>query len=135
MKTAEILYQREKIEIPVRTLALTAVCGLGLQALLARSGGLIRAYNDIPALFGYGAAVLLAFRYGVHVLKPVFLWLDGISFEWYLVHVDAIMWTYYFAKMFTDSEWLRALCATGFSIAAAWLFSQLVRTVMKLIPE
>ena len=134
MMAAEYMFRHDRIRIPVWSLLLLTVCGLGLQAVTARLGGIFAACNDIPALFGYGSAVLLLCRFGKHLLRPAFLWIDGISFEWFLVHVDAIMWAYHFARQMTEIELIRALIATAFSLAAAWIFSRLVRLVMRRLP-
>ena len=133
MAAAELLYRRDHVHIPILTLLLTAVFGLGLQAVMTMQGGIIAAFNDIPALLGYSAAVLLLYRFGRYVLRPVFLWVDTISYEWFPVHVDTVMWGYYYARKMTESEPLRALAATAFSIAAAWVFSLLIRLVMLVL--
>lgn len=130
MTVAEYLLRHDSVSVPIWKLILTAACGLGLQAMMTMRGGMAAAFNDVPALMGYSAAVLLLYRFGRYVIQPVFLWVDTISYEWFLVHVDAIMWGYYYVKKLTESEPLRALAAITFSILVAWAFSLVIRLVM-----
>ena len=134
MAVADYLYKHESARIPAWVLPAAAICGLGLQAVMAKCGGLIGAFNDVPALIGYTAAVLILYCIGKRVLQPVFLWIDGFSYEWFLVHVDSIMWGYYYARKATQIELLRALAATAFSMVIAWIFSQVVKLLMKALP-
>lgn len=139
MAAAEYLYYRERVHIPLWTLFLAAVCGLGLQALMAKQGGLIAACNEVPSLIGYTAVVLMIYTAGKRVIRPIFLWVDTFSYEWFLTHVATIMWAYYYLDDFfttdhsfkTELSW--ALVELGFSIAVAWVFSRLMRLLMKLI--
>ena len=62
MMAAEVLFRHERIHIPIWKLLLVAGCGLGLQGLMAVKGGMAAAFNDVPALLGYSAAVLLMYR-------------------------------------------------------------------------
>ena len=130
MMAAEYLSEREEVSVALWKLALTAVLGLGLQAVMARRGGLAGAVNDMPALFGYTALALLLYCAGGRLVQPVFLWVSGISYEWFLVHVDAIMWSYYFMRQVTDNEFLRAAAAIVFSLAAALLLSGVIGLIL-----
>ena len=132
MAAAEYSYHNDEVRLPGWLLPVVAVGGLGLQALMTLCGGIAAAFNDVPALLGYTSAVLIFYQAGKHVLQPVFLWIDTISYEWFLVHVDAIMWGYYYSRQMTENEFLRAFAATAFSLAAAWLFAILVKLTMKL---
>ena len=133
MTVAEYLFRHDSVSVPIWKLILTAACGLGLQAMMTIQGGMIAAFNDVPALMGYSTAVLLLYRFGRYVFQPVFLWVDTISYEWFLVHVDAIMWGYFFARQATENEFLRALAATANSLVGAWGFSLLIRLLMKIL--
>ena len=133
MAAAEYLFRRDEVRLPVWGLPAAAVLGLGLQAAMAVRGGIVAAFNDIPGLIGYTSVVLILWQTGRRVLRPVFLWVDTISYEWFLVHVDAIMWGYYYARQITESELLRAVMATAFSLVIAWLFALVVKLLLKLL--
>ncbi len=140
MAAAEYLYSRDSVHIPVRTLLLAAVGGLALQALMAKQGGLFAACNDVPGLIGYSAAALLLYRVGKYVIRPIFLWVDTFSYEWFLTHVLTIMWAYYYIWLYfsfighsTKTELIRALVAMTFSIGVAWVFALLMRLLVRLI--
>lgn len=133
MTVAEYLFRHDSVSVPIWKLMLIAACGLGLQAVMTMRGGMVAAFNDVPALLGYSASILLLYRFGRYVFQPVFLWVDTISYEWFLVHVDAIMWGYFFARQATENEFLRALAATANSLVGAWGFSLLIRLLMKIL--
>lgn len=133
MGVAELLFQRERVNIPLWMMVLTVILGLGLQALMARCGGLAAALNDVPGLLGYTGLVMLLYNFGGRVLQRVFLGINTISYEWFLVHVDAIMWSYHYMRIWTETEWIRAAGALSFSLLTAWVFSKLVHAVMILM--
>ena len=140
MAVAEILFHRNSVHIPIQLMLVATVCGLGLQALMAKQGGLIAAWNDVPGLIGYMALILLIYMGGKRVIRPVFVWVDTFSYEWFLTHVASIMWAYYYLDRFftndhsTKTELCWALVEMVCSIAVAFLFSRLVRLLMKRLP-
>ena len=133
MAAAEFFYSRDKVNIPLWVLWCTSVIGLSLQAILAIKGGWFAVFNDIPALFGYGSAALLLWFYGKQVLRPLFLWIDGFSYEWYLVHITVFARFYGSIRQYLSSELLLALLAMLISIAVAWLYSKLIRYFVKML--
>ncbi len=132
MASAEYLFGKDMIVIPAPVLVAGAVGGLGLQGIMALAGGIAAAFNDFPGLIGYISAALLLYRLLPSALRSKFQNIDHVSYEWYLVHVDAIMWGYYFGKQITENEFSCAVGAFTFSLCAAWAFSLLVRAVMKI---
>ena len=70
-----------------------AVGGMGLSALMAWNGGLLKLYNDIPSLFGYMSVSLLIYKAGIRYVNKFFEWACGSGFELYLLHslVFAVM--------------------------------------------
>lgn len=132
MGAAEVLYHRDSTKLPLWGMLLGCIGGLGLQAVMAMRGGWIAIFNDVPGLIGYASMVLLLYCCGKHVLRPIFAWVDTISYEWFLIHVDTIMWAYYFGRQHTDNELLLAVGAIAFSLTLAWIFSWVVRAIMKI---
>ena len=107
--------------------------------MTAKQGGLLAACNDVPGLFGYTAAALLLYTGGKRVVRPIFLWIDTFSYEWFLTHVSSIMWAYYYlwiiypTELEPKAETVKALVVLAVSIGVAWLFAWLMRILMKLI--
>jgi peptidoglycan/LPS O-acetylase OafA/YrhL len=130
MAAAEYMMDRESVRIPLWGLFLTAAAGLGLQAVTALQGGWAAAFNDIPALFGYGSAALLLYHFGRRILRPLFLWIDTISYEWFLVHTEVMARFYGSFGDRISSEVLKAVLATGCSLAVAWVYAKLIRWLL-----
>lgn len=83
--------QRGKMLMEIRNyqwwwLLVGAVGGMGLSALMAWNGGMLKLYNDIPSLAGYLSVALLIYKAGVKVVNRLFEWANGFSYELYLVH-------------------------------------------------
>jgi peptidoglycan/LPS O-acetylase OafA/YrhL len=130
MAAAEYMMDRESVRIPLWGLFLTAAAGLGLQAVTALQGGWAAAFNDIPALFGYGSAALLLYHFGRRILRPLFLRIDTISYEWFLVHTEVMARFYGSFGDRISSEVLKAVLATGCSLAVAWVYAKLIRWLL-----
>ena len=131
MAAAEYAYHHQEIRIPLKGIWLCAVVGLPMQAMLAKLGGWFAAFNDVPALFGYGCSVLLLWNYGKRLLRPVFLWVDGISYEWFLVHTSVFARFYGNMRRYMTNEVLLAVSAFALSLAVAVLYAKLVRLILK----
>lgn len=86
MVLADKLYD-EQGEFKIRNcvLVITAVLGIAVEGILGTIGGPLKAFNDIPALFGYAALGLIIWQI-IHIRKPIYF-LGEISYEWYLVHM------------------------------------------------
>lgn len=63
-----------------------AVGGMGVSALMAWNGGILKLYNDIPSLIGYLSVALLIYKMGVKLVNRFFEWSNNFSYELYLVH-------------------------------------------------
>ena len=131
MVVAEWFYNRNTVRIPLSVLWCIAVSGLLLHAVTAIIGGWAAAFNDVPALFGYGSTVLLLWYYGKRFLAPIFLRIDRISYEWFLVHTSVFARFYGNIRGIISSEILLALLALLLSIGIAWFYSLLVRNLQK----
>ena len=131
MAAAEYMMNTESVRIPILGLLAAAAVGLGLQALTAMHGGWAAAFNDVPALIGYGSAALLLYHFGRRIIRPVFLWIDTISYEWFLVHTEVMARFYGHLGDRIPNEVLKAVLATACSLAVAWLYAQVIRRLMK----
>ncbi len=131
MAAAEYIMNTESVRFPVGGLLLTAAAGLGLQAVTAMAGGWAAAFNDVPALFGYGSAALLLYHFGRRIVRPLFLWIDTISYEWFLVHTEVMARFYGYFGERIPSEVLKAVLATACSLAVAWVYAKLIRWLMR----
>ena len=130
MAAAEYLYSCSEVHMPVQILWITAIFGLLLQALMAMAGGWVSTFNDIPALFGYGSAALLLWNYGKRIARSLFLWLDGISYEWFLVHTSVFARFYGNVRQLLPHEGLLAVLALILSVAVAWIYAILMKRVL-----
>ncbi len=131
MAAAELLTERKEIRAPGWILPVTAILGLSLQALMALRGGWMKSFNDIPGFFGYGATAFLLYRCGRRVMRPAFRKLNSISYEFFLVHVLCISASYRFLRPVLSSEFLLAVLAMAFSIAAAWVYSRFLKLLLR----
>jgi len=85
MLMADYLLRGKKIKINNWVLLVVAVLGIAIEGVLASSNTVLgRVFNDIPALFGYGALALLLYQ--ISFIYKVLYRLESISYEWYLVH-------------------------------------------------
>ena len=147
MAAADWLAKRDTVSLQTGRLLVTAAVGILLEAVMAGLGGFAAAFNDLPAFFGYGAFALLLFAFCRRVIRPVFLRVDRISYEWFLVHVLAFSVSYEIfravGRRFPDSvigllasagrarlpggaELLLAVLAVAVSLLAAWLYARLL---------
>lgn len=86
MVLADKLYAEEgEIKIRNPILVIIAILGISLEGILGTVGGPLKAFNDIPALFGFTALGLILWQI-ICLRKPV-CFLAKISYEWYLVHM------------------------------------------------
>ena len=70
------------------------------------------------------------------MIRPVFLWVDRFSYEWFLVHVDGVKFGYHYIDHWIPDEspeLIRVVFAFLFSVAAALLLRLLVRLVNRLL--
>ena len=67
-------------------LILGAAGGIGLSAVMAWNGGILKLYNDIPSLVGYLSVALLVYNTGIKIVSRFFEWASGFSYELYLLH-------------------------------------------------
>lgn len=75
------------LSIPSKSiLCLVSILGLVLYGLMGFSGGILKLYNDIPALFGYLSLALLLYSFSIGFINKFFSYTSSFSYEWYLIH-------------------------------------------------
>ena len=125
MAVAEYMMSHDEIWLPVPALVVTAYAGIGLSALAMFGGSVFRTFNDIPALFGYGALAL--FIYYLRFLNKGILFISKFSYEWYLDHYLV------FSTVFLiPANSLAMQCVLGFtalilSFFVAWGYSRIFK--------
>lgn len=72
-----------RISLPV--IGVVTLAALALYGLMALKGGALSAFNDLFGAAAMGGICLLLYR--IKCLRPVFVWINGFSYELYLVHV------------------------------------------------
>ncbi|MBQ3127243.1 MAG: acyltransferase [Clostridia bacterium] len=125
MAAAEYLHRGGRIRLSPLWLGVTAVLGLGLQAIIALWGGYpLRLFNDIPALFGYGALALLLGHLGRGWFDRAMYALSKIAYAWYLTHI--LVFTAVFSLLGTKIHVIPlAVAAFVLSLAVAWGYAKL----------
>ena len=132
MAVAEYLHRGKTIRLRPLWLCGVAVAGLGIQAVIGLWGGYpLRLFNDIPALFGYGALALLLFHFGKGVLDRLFCALSHIAYAWYLWHI--LVFTLVFSRC-PDGAATKigfGMLAFLLSLAVAWGYTALIAFVQR----
>lgn len=125
MCVAERLFHGESFQIDRRLLFIVAIAGIGIQTLMALHGNRMRMFNDIPAMFGYGALAL--FLYSCPVIDKVFTKIGRFSYEWYLIHILVITCVFCtFPIMDGYGNWGIGVIALLLSATAAWGYSRIL---------
>lgn len=125
MAAAEHLHRGGSFRLPPLWLTVTAVFGLGLQGAISLWGGYpLRLFNDIPALFGYGALALLLGYLGRGWFDCAMQALSKIAYAWYLTHI--LIFTAVFSLLGAKIHAIPlAVAAFVLSLAAAWGYAKL----------
>ena len=126
MAAAEHLHCGGTIRLHPLGLAATTLVGLGLQGTIALWGGYpLRLFNDVPALFGYGALALLLWSLSGGRLDRPFRAISQLSYAWYLTHI--LIFTLVFAACpgGLAAQLVFGLTAFALSLLAAWGYAKL----------
>jgi peptidoglycan/LPS O-acetylase OafA/YrhL len=87
------------IKLPKKTILLiVAIIGLILTGFSGIAGGLLKVFNDIPSLFGYGALAILIYSMNINLINKFFIIFSKFSYELYLVHLLIFSCTFYYLK-------------------------------------
>lgn len=109
---------------------LTICAGMGLAALMAWNGGMLKLYNDIPSHVGYASMLLLVYKVGINWVNSFFRYTSKMGYEGYLVH----SLTFIVVPPFIDGVlpmWIiLMICLIG-SYGVAWLYYKLYHGLTK----
>lgn len=134
MTIADYLSEGNKIEIRISVLWKAALIGLLLAAIAVLKGGVLRTFNDIPALIGYGSTLILLYLFSNYWINKSILFLSKISFELYLVHILVFECVF---RMFNFDNggkiYFLAIMAFGVSIIVAVLYKRILNVFWKRI--
>lgn len=126
MVLAEKAEQGTTIRLYIAGLVFASVFGLGLAAVTGLKGGVLRTFNDIPALAGYGAFALLVYSIHVNWVRRGFLWVSQISYELYLVHILVFSVIFTLTDVQGKAEYIAGTLAMVFAVAAAYLYHEIL---------
>ena len=102
-------------------LLLTMCAGMGLSALMAWNGGMLKLYNDIPSLVGYASMLLIVYKVGINWVNRIFRYTSKIGYEWYLVHSLTFIVVHHFMDGMMPMWIILMICLIG-SYGVAWLY-------------
>ncbi|MCI9371285.1 MAG: acyltransferase [Lachnospiraceae bacterium] len=134
MAVAEFLQERKSIKISYSVLFVTVILGIGIQSILALKGGAFKLFNDIPALFGYGALGIILYEIFGNVWKKAVFYISKISYEWYLTHILVFTITFHllhFKNIY--GEIMVSISAFLISIIVAVIYGKLVKNYREYI--
>lgn len=112
-----------------RWLILGAAGGIGLSAVMAWNGGILKLYTDIPSLVGYLSVALLVYKTGIKMVSRFFEWASGFSYELYLLHSLVFTIT---AFIFADKITTYLVLIVSFVVAytSAYLYRWLTKRIV-----
>lgn len=68
-------------------LLLLSIIGLSFLGYTGIRGGILKTFNDIPSLFGYGSIAILIYNLNIRLLNNIMQYISKFSYEWYLLHI------------------------------------------------
>ena len=127
---AEHLYSGRQIKVRRWLILLLAAAGLVLYAMMALRSDLLRTFNDIFSVIGYGGLVLFIYSLGIGPFNRLILWFSKISYEWYLVHILIITVIFeLFSPQTLGMSVIAALAALPLTVIAAYLYNREIAKV------
>lgn len=125
-------WTEEKVmtKLKIWHLFLTMCAGMGLSALMAWNGGMLKLYNDIPSLVGYASMLLIVYKVGINWVNRFFLYTSKIGYEWYLVHSLTFIVVHHFIDGVMPIWIILIICLIG-SYCVAWLYYKLYHGLTK----
>lgn len=131
MCVAERLAKGKIIEMNNMILAMVAIVGIGLQTIMVMWAGPLKAFNDIPALFGYLALALLMGN--ISPIRWIGTHISTFSYELYLLHIMVISTVYYIFQPKTIYVQVAiGLLALVISIFMGWIYSLFVKKLLRV---
>lgn len=111
-------------------LLLTMCAGMGLSALMAWNGGMLKLYNDIPSLVGYTSILLIVYKFEIKLVNRFFCYTSKIGYEWYLVHSLTFIVVHHYMDGVMPMWIILMICLIG-SYGVAWLYYKLYHRLTK----
>lgn len=103
-----------------------AVGGMGLSALMAWNGGVLKLYNDIPSLIGYLSVALLIYMTGIKVVNRFFELANEFSYELYLIHMLVYAVSAYTMALYVPLA-IRLTISFVFAYIVAWVYKKIIK--------
>lgn len=125
MITASYLESNRNIAVKTYQIICTAILGSLIAAGASLKGGVLKVFNDVPAMAGYMSIILLIYMLNIKTLKTVIYFLSRISYEWYLLHILVFEVSFYYLE---DNIGLigTAIISVFLSVFIAYLYNKLV---------
>lgn len=129
---AERYYNRKeskKIVLPNKvTLLFISIVGISILGITGIKGGVFKLFNDIPGAFGYASLAIFIYSLNVRILNYAFLFINKISYEWYLVHILIFSCTF---QLFEGviPQLLVAMISFILSILIAFTYNNILRKI------
>lgn len=115
-------------KMKMRHLIMGMSVGMGLSAVMAWNGGILKLYNDIPSLFGYASMLLLVYKVGIKRINTFFIYTSKIGYEWYLVHSLTFLVLHHFLDGLMPMWTVLTGCLLA-SYAVAFLYSKMYNSM------
>ena len=130
VKNSEWTEDKMMKSLKIWHLILTMCAGMGLSALMAWNGGILKLYNDIPSLVGYASILLIVYKIGIKWINCFFSYTSKIGYEWYLVHSLTFIVLHHCMDGIILIWMILMICLIG-SYGVAWLFYKLYHGLAK----
>lgn len=131
MCVAECMYKDKEIKLNKLLLGIIAIFGIAIQAIMAMSSPVLKVFNDIPALFGYGALALLLSN--ISIVRVICSKIEGFSYELYLIHMAVMTTVFYLVKpQGMLLQCIMVMLAIGISLVLAYIYNKLIARVRRM---
>lgn len=135
MILADIYCHRDKSEyekyLPNKIMLLfISIIGISILGITGLKSETFKLFNDIPALFGYGAFSIFLYSIHIKVINRAILFISKFSYEWYLVHIFVFFCTFQILKELPII--ISSLIAIILSIIASYWYQKLL---FKYLPK
>lgn len=126
MAVAENLEQGNFYSIKKVILGAIAVGGIGIATVMKIRGGIWTIFNDIPAVFGYGALALLIYSFDFKKLIEIIKFISNVSYELYLVHILVFECMFYLIPVDGMGKYVIGIVALLLSFFLAYVYHQIL---------
>lgn len=131
MILADIYFVKKEIKIPsMMTLIIYSIIGLGITGVTGIIGGVLKSFNDIPSMIGYGSAALIIYSLKNKFINGIFIKISKISYEWYLTHI--LIFSIIFNLNIRINKAILSIIAIVVSLIVAKVYNRLINICLKL---